>query len=147
MVHPLCLLGSLSHFSFSPSMVVVLLCHLPLTSISPLCVQYHHSLDICNKGSLCLVWRWVSGNVPAPLPFRLIPTTPDTPFPDPAMRCQTAHRKLSERQYPSTAGNCNSSHVSIPLMSSLFYYINRLPLQGLTQSSSHKSIPVKVSTL
>ena len=29
----------------------------------------------------------------------------------------------------------------------LFHYINRLPLQGLTQSSSHKSIPVKVSTL
>ena len=54
-----------------------------------------------------------------------------------------AHQKLLERQYPSTAGNCNSSHVSIPLTSSFIYYINWLPLQGLTQSSSHKSIPVK----
>ena len=44
---------------------------------------------------------------------------------------------------PSTMGNCNSSHISIPLMSSFIYYINWLPLQGLTQSSSHKSIPVK----
>ena len=31
----------------------------------------------------------LSGNVPAPLPFRLIPTTPDTPFPNPDMRRQT----------------------------------------------------------
>ena len=60
----------------------------------------------------------MSGNVPAPLPPRLIPTMPDTPFPDPDMRHQTAHQKLSERQYPSTVGNCNSSHISIPLMSS-----------------------------
>ena len=29
-------------------------------------------------------------------------------------------------------------------MSSFIYYINWLPLQGLTQSSSHKSIPVKL---
>ena len=74
----------------------------------------------------------VSGNVPALLPFRPIPTTPDTPFPDPDMRRQTAHRKLLEWQYPSTMGNCNSSHISILLMSSFIYYINRLPLQGLT---------------
>ena len=79
---------------------------------------------------------------PTPLPFRLILTTPNMPFPNPDMRRQTAHRKLLEQQYPSTAGNCNSSHVSIPLMSSFIYYINWLPLQGLTQSS-HKSIPVK----
>ena len=31
----------------------------------------------------------MSGNVPALLPFRLIPTTPDTPFPNPDMRRQT----------------------------------------------------------
>ena len=43
----------------------------------------------------------------------------------------------------TVVGNCNSSHVSILLMSSFIYYINQLPLQGLTQSSSHKSIPVK----
>ena len=98
--------------------------------------KYHEMLD----------W-YMSGNVPAPPSFRLILTTPDTPFPDPYMRHQMAHRKLLEQQYPSTMGNCNSSHVSIPLMSSFIYYINRLPLQGLTQSSSHKSIPVKVSTL
>ena len=72
-----------------------------------------HSLN------LTINLRPMSGNVPAPLPFRLIPTAPDTPFPDPNMRRQTAHRKLSERQYPSTAGNCNSSHVSIPLTSSI----------------------------
>ena len=51
------------------------------------------------------------------------------------------------RETVPVAGNCNSSHVSIPLTSSFIYYINWLPLQGLTQSSSHKSIPVKVSTL
>ena len=50
----------------------------------------------------------LSGNVPAPLPFRLIPTRPDTPFPDPDMRCQMAHRKLLEQQYPSTTRNCTS---------------------------------------
>ena len=40
-----------------------------------------------------------------------IPTNPDHAqhtFPDPNMRHETAHRKLLERQYLSTAGNCTS---------------------------------------
>ena len=50
----------------------------------------------------------LSGNVPALPPFRLILTMPDTPFPNPDMRRQTAHRKLLEQQYLSTVGNCTS---------------------------------------
>ena len=70
--------------------------------------------------------------------------------------CVTVRDKRTENCWNSSTqaqetvpvvGNCNSSHVSIPLMSLFIYYINWLPLQGLTQPSSHKSIPVKVSTV
>ena len=77
-------------------------------------------------------YRLVSGNVPALTSFWLLPTTPDVSFPDPDMRQWMVHWKLSEWQYPSTMGNCNSSHISILLMLSFHYYINWLPLQGLT---------------
>ena len=47
------------------------------------CYSNQQSLE-CQ--SLVLEFILVSGNVPAPLPFQLIPTMPDMPFPDPNMR-------------------------------------------------------------
>ena len=77
---------------------------------------------------------------------RPCPTCP-SPIPTQDIRqytenCQNGSIRALRETVP-VMGNCNSSHNSIPLTSSFIHYINRLPLQGLTQSSSHKSIPVK----
>ena len=82
----------------------------PVTCTSPLEALAQGKLAAKNKAisSSKKKASEVSGNVPAPLSFQLIPTMPDTPFPNPDMRRQTAHRKLLERQYPSTAGYCTS---------------------------------------